>query len=108
MKPAAVRLFGFQSADVFALFKVEGVFLPIPSNHRIKIAGGILGGTGAETIETQGVFIVLPFIVAVFAAGIELAEYQLPVIPLLRRVPIHRTAAAKVLHLNGVVEITGH
>ena len=34
----AVCLFGFQTADVFALFKVQGIFLSVPANHRIKIA----------------------------------------------------------------------
>ena len=65
----------------------------------------------SETIfkmEAQRVFIVVSGEVVVFATGIQLTVHQLPVVFLLLLVPVHGTAAAHVLHLNGAVQKAGH
>ena len=48
-----------------------------------------------------------PSLVVVLAAGVQLAEHQLPVELLLLLVPVHRAAPAEVLHLDGVILIPG-
>ena len=92
-----------QSAHVLALLKVEGVLKPVPVDDGVEVGGGVLGGAGAQAVEAQGVLVVLPLAVAVLAAGVELAEHQLPVELLLLLVPVHRAAPAEVLHLDGLV-----
>ena len=96
----------FQTADVLALFKVEGVFKAVAPDGGVEELGGILGGAGAQTVQAQRVLVVVA-LTAVLAAGVQLAEDQLPVILLLLLVPVHGTAAALVLHLNGVVGKAG-
>ena len=91
-----------QAADVPALLKVEGVFEAVPPDDRIKEFRGVLGGAGAQTVETEGVFVVFP-VFAVFAAGVHFAEHQLPVVALLLLVVVHGAAPAKVLHLYAEV-----
>ena len=86
---------------------MEGVFESIPADDGVKVFAGVLGGAGTQAVEAQGVFIVIPAAVLIFAAGIQLAEDQLPVILLLLLVPVHRTAAALVLHFDGLVQVAG-
>ena len=66
-----------------------------------------MGGASAQTVEPQGVFIVVAAVVVVFSAGVQLAENQLPVELLLALVPVQRTAAALVLHFDGAVRVPG-
>ena len=87
----------------FALAEVEGIFLPVPADGHIHVLGGILGGAGAQAVQAQRKLVVLPLLVAVFAAGVQLAEHQLPVIPFFIGVPVQGAAPAEVLHLNGAV-----
>ena len=91
----------------FALFKVELVLKAVPMDDGVEPLGGVLGGAGAQAVETQGVFIVAAGVVLVLAAGVQLTEHQLPVILLFGFVPVHGAAAAEVLHLNGVVGVAG-
>ena len=100
------QLLSLFAADL-AFFEVERILVPVPADGDVHILGGVLGGTGAQAVQAQGVLIVPAVGVLVLAAGIQLAEHQLPVIALLIGVPVHRAAAAKVLHLNGVILIIG-
>ena len=95
--------FLFQSTDVLAVFKVKGIPKPVPAHLHIHIFRGILGGAGAKPVEPQRKLVALPFIGVVFATGIQLAEDQLPIIPLFLLVVIHRHAASEILYLNGAV-----
>ena len=89
-------------------WKIKALVLePVPVNHRVKILAGILGGAGAEAVQSQGIFIVVPVAVLVLAACVQLAEHQLPVVAALRLVPVLGTAPAEVLHLNGLVLVAG-
>ena len=97
-----------EAADVLALFKVEGVLLAVPVDDGVEEFAGVLGGAGAQAVEAQGVLVVVPLQVVVLAAGVELAEDQLPVELALLLVPVHRAAPAEVLHLDGLVGIPGH
>ena len=103
---APVRGLLLESADVFTLLEVEGVFKAVPADGSVKVFAGVLGGTGAQAVETQGVLVVVA-VAAVFAAGVQLTEDQLPVVLLLLLVPVHRTAPALVLHLDGLVQVAG-
>ena len=78
----------------------------VTAHGHIKELGGVLCGTGAQTVEAQRILIVLT-VLAILAAGVKLAEHQLPVVTLLLLVVIHRAAAAKVLHLDGKILVTG-
>ena len=104
---APVGGFLLQAAHVFSLFKVERVFESVPPDGGVEKLTGVLGGAGAQAVEAQGVLVVVP-VAAVLTAGIQLAEHQLPVILLFFLVPVHRTAPALVLHLDGFVQKTGH
>ena len=74
----------------------------VPLDLHIHIFGGVLGGAGAQPVQTQRIIVGV-----VLAAGIQLAENQLPVIPLLLLVEIHRHAPPEILHLNGIVLVMG-
>ena len=90
-------------AHHLALLEAEAVFVPVPPHGHVHVLGGVLGGAGAQTVEAQGVLIVPAVVVFVLAAGVELAEHQLPVEALLRGVPVQGAAPAEVLHLDGLV-----
>ena len=94
-------------AQGLALFEVELVLVPVPPHGDVHVGGGVLGGAGAQAVEPQGELVVLPLVVAVLAPGVELAEHQLPVPPLLLLVVVHRAAPALVLHLHAVVQEAG-
>ncbi len=81
------------------------IFVPVPPDGDVHILGGVLRGAGAETVEAEGVFIVAAVVVFVLAAGVQLTVDKLPVEALFRRVPVHGTAAAEILYLNGLVLI---
>ena len=66
-----------------------------------------MGGAGAQTVETQGVLVVVAGAVVIFAAGVEFTVHQLPVVALFLFVPVHRAAPARVLHLDGTVGKAG-
>ena len=94
-----------QAADILTLLEVQGIPLAIPDDHHIHVLTGILGGAGTQAIETQCILIVsFP---AILAAGVELAENQLPVVPLLGLIPVHRAATPLVIHLDGAIQIAG-
>ena len=88
---------------VLAVLKVQGVFISVPAHLHVHIFRGVLGGAEAQAIESQGVFVVLPGVVIVFASGVQLAEDQLPVIAFFFSVVVHGAATAVVLHLYGLV-----
>ena len=90
-------------AAYLALFEVKLILLSVPPDGHVHVFRGVLGGAGAQTVKAQGVFVVSPVGILVFAAGVQLAEHQLPVEALLVGVPVHRAATAEVLHLNGAV-----
>jgi hypothetical protein len=94
---------GLHLAHDFAPFKVQGILLALPPHGYIHVAAG----AGAQAVEAQGKLIVFAVFVVIFAAGVQLAEYQLPVVASLFFVPVHRAAPAHVLHLDGEVGKTG-
>ena len=87
--------------------KVQGVFKAVPPDGDVHVPGGVLGGAGAQAVEPQGIFVVVAGDVVVLAAGVQLAVHQLPVVPLLLLIPVHRAAPARVLHLDGAGLQTG-
>ena len=97
-----------QLAHDLAPLKVQAVLLAVPPHGHVHVPGGVLGGAGAKAVQTQGELVVLAVLVVVFAAGVQLAEHQLPVVPPLFFVPVHRAAAPLILHLNGAVGEAGH
>ena len=99
---------GLQITHDLAFFKVQGVFFSLPPDGDVHVAAGILGGAGAQAVETQGKLVVFAVFVVIFAAGVQLAEHQLPVEAAFLFVPVHRAATAHVLHLNGEVGKSRH
>ena len=92
---------------VFALFKVQGVLEPVADDRHIHIFRGVLGRAGTQAVKAERKLIVLPSVVLVFAARVQLAEHQLPVIPLLAFIPLHRNAAAVVRDLDRAIRVSG-
>ena len=90
-------------SDGLALFKMKLIFYPVSSDGDVHVLGCVLRRAGAESVKPQRVFVVSPVGVFVFAARVQLTENKLPVEALLIRVPVQRTAAAEVLHLDGLV-----
>ena len=75
-----VGRFFHQITDDLTLFEMQGIFKPVPADGHIEIPGGILGGAGTQTVEAQRIFVHTAGIVVVLAAGIQLTEYQFPVV----------------------------
>ena len=98
----------FQFAHDLAPLKVELVLKAVPPDGDVHVAGGVLGGAGAQTVEAQRVFIVVTGEVIILAAGVQLTVHQFPVVALFLFVPIHRAAAAHILHLNRAVIVPRH
>ena len=98
------KLLPLLAADL-ALLEVQLIFVPVAPDGHVHVFRRILSGAGSQTVEAEGIFIVAAVGVFVLAAGVQLAENQLPVIALLDRVPVHGTAAAEVLDLDGLVLI---
>ena len=88
--------------------KMEGVLPAVPAGDHVHIFRGILGGAGAQAVEAQGELVVFPFVVLVFAAGVQLAVDQLPVVAALPLVVIHGHAPPEILHFNGAIGKMGH
>ena len=102
-----LQLLALFAGDLPAL-KVEGIFVPVAPDGHIHVARGVLRGAGAEAVEAQRKFIVAARIVVIFAARVQLAENQLPVVAALLLVPIHRAAASEVLDLDRAVGVARH
>ena len=98
----------FQFAHDLAPLKVELVLKAVPPDGDVHVAGGVLGGAGAQTVEAQRVFIVVTGEVIILAAGVQLTVHQFPVVALFLFVPVHRAAAAHILHLNRAVIVPRH
>ena len=98
------RLF-VEVSHIFALFKMKLVFKAVAVNDRVEVFARVLGCAGAETVESERVFVVFALVVFVLAAGVKLTENQLPVETLFVFVPVDRAAAAEVFHLDGLVKI---
>ena len=96
-----------QFAHDLAPLKVEAVFQPVTPDGHIHIAGGILGGAGAQAVQAQRVLIVVAVRIVILAAGVQFAVYQFPVEAAFLLVPVHRTAAAHILHLDGAIQMAG-
>ena len=75
----------------------------VAADFRIHPFGGILGCAKAETVKTEGKFIISGAFI--FSAGIKFAEKKFPVIALFVIVPINRASAAEVFDLGGTVVI---
>ena len=90
-----------------ALLEVELVLEAVPPDSDIHVGGGVLRGTGAKAVQAKRILVVAVPVVVVFAAGVELAEDQLPVPLLLFLVPVDGTASPLVLHLDTVVQVAG-
>jgi len=98
----------FQFPYDLAPLKVELVFKAVPPDGDVHVPGGVLGGAGAQAIEAQGVFVVVAGEVIILAAGVQLTVHQFPVVALFLFVPVHRAAAAHILHLNRAVIVPRH
>ena len=105
---AAGLVTDLQLAHDLAPLKVQPVLLAVPPHRHVHVPGGVLGGARAQPVQTQGELVVLAALVVVLAAGVQLAEHQLPVVPPLFFVPVHRAAPAHILHLHRVVGEAGH
>ena len=97
----------FQAAHVLAPGKVQVIVEAVPVDVGGHPGRRILGGAQAQTIQAQAELIVV-LALAVLAAGVHLAEQQLPVVAALAAVPVHRHSAAKVLHPDAAVLAAGH
>ena len=74
----------------------------------LEIFRGILCRARAQTIQSERIFIHRTLIViVVFAARVQLAVDQLPVVFLFALVPIQRYAAAEILDLHGMIAVGG-
>ena len=105
--PAPLVRLLFQPADVLAFGKVEVIVEAVPVDVGGHPGRGVLGGAQAQAVQTEAeLVVVLPL--AVFAAGVHLAEQQLPVVALLDLVPVHRHPAAEVLDPDAAVFAAGH
>ena len=93
-------LFG---ADDLALFKVQGILVAVTPDGDVHVLGGVLGRAGAQAVGAEREVVVAALVVVVFAAGVELAEDELPVKALLGRVPVERAATAVVLYLDRAI-----
>ena len=91
-----------------AALKMERIFEAVAADGHVKIARGVLRGAGAKAVEAQRKFIVAACIVVIFAARVQLAENQLPIVAALLLVPIHRAAASEVLDLDRAVGVARH
>ena len=78
----------------------------VTADGDVEEFGGVLGGAGAQAVQTQGVLVVLA-VFAVLAAGVHLTEHQFPVVALFLFVPVHGTAAAEVFDFHGKVFVPG-
>ena len=83
--------------------KCRVYFFPVAPDGHIHVFRGVLRGARAEAVEAERVLVVFALVVLILAAGVHFAEDQLPVVALLLLVPVHRTAAPEILHLNGLV-----
>jgi len=101
------QLRAFKLPHDLAPLKVEAVLLPLAVHRDVHIAGGVLGGTGTQAVQAQRELVVLAVLVVVLAAGVQLAEHQLPVVAALFFVPVHRAAPAHILHLHGMIQKAG-
>ena len=79
----------------------------VPVNIRRHPFRRILRGAQAQTVQAQGVFVIVRA-GGVFAARVHLAEQQLPVVASLAVVPVHGHAAAKIFHNDAAVLAAGH
>ena len=93
---------------VFAVLEVQLILKAVPAGDHVKVLGRILRGTGAQAVQTQRKLIIFAAVVAVFAAGIQLAINQFPVVALFLFIIVQRHTAAEVLHLDGAVQIPGN
>ena len=99
--------FGPQPTDVLAFFKMKIIAFAIPQHLYIHVFRRILRGAGTKAIESQRIFVVAIAGAIVFAAGIQFAKDQFPVVALLLGVIIHRAAAAEILHFDAAIGIAG-
>ena len=97
-----------QTADIFTLFKMQLIAHAVAINDCIHKFGGILGCTGAQTVQAQAEFIVFACIILIFAACVQLTKHQLPVEAILLGVIIHRNPPAMIAHENGIILETGN
>ena len=104
----AAALVGFllQAAYVLALLEVEVVVEAVAVDVGGHPRRGVLGGTEAQTVQTEAEFIVV-LALAVLAACVHLTEQQLPVVALFTLVPVHGHTAAKVLHDDAAILAAG-
>ena len=94
-------------AHDLALLEVQGVLVAVAPDRDVHVLGGVLGRARAQAVGAEREVVIATAVVVVFAAGVELAEDELPVKALLGGVPVERAAAAVVLHLDGAVSEGG-
>ena len=104
---AAAGLLLLKAADILPVLEMQGVFKAVAVDLHVHVFGGILGRAEPQPVEAEGVFVALPLVGLVFAARIELAEDELPVVALLPLVVVHRDAPAEILDLDRLVAVAG-
>lgn len=82
---------------------MQGVLVTVTPNRDVHVLGSVLGRAGAQAVGAEREVVVAALVVVVLAAGVELAEDELPVKALLGRVPVERAATAVILYLNGAI-----
>ena len=105
---AAGVFFLLQFPVRFALAEVHTVMRAAGEDLHLHEFRAVLRGAGAESVEAERILIGAAGGVVVFPAGVKLTENQLPVVPALFFVPVHRDAAPEILHGDDVVARDGH
>ena len=95
-----------KSGDIFSLFKMKAVFISVAVYNGIHIFRRVLRGAGSETVQSKAELIVFAGIVVVFSSGVELTEYQFPVVTAFPCVIIDGYAAAVVFYSDRMIGIS--
>ncbi len=94
-----------QATDIIAFFEVQIIAEAIAHHRYVEVFGSILGGTGAQAIETEAELIMVPADIVVFAASIQFAVDQLPIVAVFLLIEIERNAATLVFDLERSVAV---
>ena len=99
----------FQLALRLSFSKGDAVYVGSVIGGNVHKLGGILRCTRTEAVETERILVCSVLVVVrILTAGIQLAEYQLPVVAFFLFVIAERHAATEVLYLNGMIAPNGN
>ena len=79
------------------------MLVAVAAHSYIHVFRAVLRCAKSESVKTERVQIALAFALVIFSACVKLAEYKLPVVFFLFRVPVERDSAPVVLNLNGII-----